>query len=468
MTRAELDALSREELIAVVLAQAEQIAALQATLARLQSDSAALRLKLEKDQPPPTTSRNSSKPPSRDQKSDIPESHAKRKHGPPAGHAKHERKFVAEPDHVVEVKAERCSRCAADLHSQAGELIDVNQITEVPPAQAEVIEVRQYAVTCPECGQTEISQPPAGLEMTRSFGARLESLVIYYRQEQHMSYQRTQTALWNLHGVAISQGGIDQIMQRAGQQAVAATPPLQQAVQESAVVNSDETSARVDGRNWWEWVFCTVTAILHVIKPSRGADVIRAVMGTHRAEVWGSDCWSAQLKAPAQCWQLCLAHQLRNLQAVVERYPKLFWAQAMQALFRYAIHVHHQRDQWSAAQFAAQVARIVTLCDWLLARPVTPMAARRLQKRYRKHRQHLFVFLERTDVAPTNNLSERALRASVVHRKVLGGFRSQWGAEAYAALASIIDTAALKGTKAFESLQTLLGPPALPLPAPRE
>ena len=143
--------------------------------------------------------------------------------------------------------------------------------------------------------------------MTRSFGARLEGLVIYYRQEQHMSYERTQTALWNLHGVAISQGGIDQIMQRAGQQAVAATVPLQHTIQESAVVNSDETSARVDGRNWWEWVFCAATAVLHVIKPSRGADVIGAVMGPHCAEVWGSDCWSAQLKAPAQGWQLCLA-----------------------------------------------------------------------------------------------------------------------------------------------------------------
>ncbi len=465
MTRAELDALSRDELIVMVLAQAEQLAALQATLAQLHADYAALRLKFEKDQRPPTTSHNSSQPPSRDQKPNQSESRVKRKHGPPAGPAKHERQFVAEPDHVVEIKAARCACCAAALQGQAGELVDVNQITEVPPAQAEVIAVRQYAVTCPVCGQTEMAQPPTGLEMSRSFGARLAGLVVYYRQEQHMSYERTQAALWDLHGVAISQGGIDQIMQRAGQQAVAATQPLQQAVQASAVVNSDETSARVAGRHWWEWVFCTATAILHVIKPSRGADVIQAVMGAQCAEVWGSDCWSAQLKAPAQGWQLCLAHQLRNLQAVLDRYPQLFWAQAMRALLRYAIHVHHQRDQLSAAQFAAQVARIATLCDWLLARPLTQPEALRLQQRYRKHRQHLFVFLDRTDVAPTNNVSERALRSSVVHRKVSGGFRSQWGTEAYAALASIIDTAALKGTKAFETLQSLLGPPALPLPA---
>jgi transposase len=466
MNRAELDALSRDELIGKVLAQAEQLAAVQATLTQLQADYAALRLKFEQAQPPPTTSRNSSQPPSRDQKGNQPVSGVKRKQGPPKGHAKHERQFVADPDHVVELKAAHCAGCAADLAEQAGRLVAVNQITEVPPAQAEVIEVRQYAVTCPTCGQITLLPAPAGLEMTRSFGARLESLVVYYRQEQHLSYERTQTALLNLHGVTISQGGIDQIMQRAGQQAAAATVPLQAAVQKSAVVNSDETSARVDGRNWWEWVFCTVSAILHVIKPSRGADVIEGVMGPHCVEVWGSDCWSAQLKAPAQGWQLCLAHQLRNLQAVVDRYPRLFWAPALQAVFRYAIHVHHQRDQLPAAQFATQVARIAKVCDWLLARPVTQPEARQLQNRYRKHRQHLFVFLERTDVAPTNNVSERALRASVVHRKVLGGFRSQWGAEAYAALASLIDTAALTGTRSFEALQTLLGPPALPLPVP--
>ena len=172
MNRAELEAQSHAALIDMVLNQAEQLGALQATLAQLQADYAALRLKFEKGQPPPTTSLNSSQPPSRDQKANKPEAGAKRKYGPPAGHAQHERQFVADPDHVVELKARHCAGCAADLQGQAGTLVDVNQITEVPPAPAEVIEVCQYAVTCPVCGQIEILPPPAGLEMTRSFGAR--------------------------------------------------------------------------------------------------------------------------------------------------------------------------------------------------------------------------------------------------------------------------------------------------------
>ena len=41
-----------------------------------------------------------------------------------------------------------------------------------------------------------------------------------------------------------------------------------------------------------------------------------------------------------------------------------------------------------------------------------------------------------------------ALRPSVVFRKVTGGFRSQWGADLYAATVSVIATARLHGRSA--------------------
>jgi transposase len=86
----------------------------------------------------------------------------------------------------------------------------------------------------------------------------------------------------------------------------------------------------------------------------------------------------------------------------------------------------------------------------LLQRNLVSQEAKRLQRRYLKHRQKLFVFLYRNDVEPTNNIAERALCPSVIHRKVTGYFRSEWGANAYAALASVIDTVELSGVHAFE------------------
>lgn len=450
MGKTELEVFTKEELIQLILEQYQQ-------LTKLQADYEALKLKFEKNQKPPTSSR--------DQKGSLPSGRRKRRHGSPIGHEKHERKFVAQADHTIELHAKLCCKCHADLSSETGRLVKVNQITELPQAPAQVIEVRQYAVTCPECGETHVEEPPAGLEMTRMFGSRLEATVVYYRQEQHMSYARTQKALQDLHQVEISQGGIDEIMKRAGKWAIGRVERIQDSVRQSKVIHCDETSSRMDGVNGWEWVFCTLASVLHVIRRNRSAEVIRDIMGEFQAEVWVSDCYGGQLKAPTRQRQLCMAHQMRALQAVVDANPRFTWAKAMQALFRYAINMHHQRSQMTPEQFWRQVARVERTCDRLLQQDLAPPEAQKLQRRYLKYRSCLFVFLYRTDVEPTNNVAERALRHSVVHRKVTGGFRSLWGTKTYAALASVIDTAELSGVRAFDAILSLFGPSSLPIPA---
>ena len=69
--------------------------------------------------------------------------------------------------------------------------------------------------------------------------------------------------------------------------------------------------------------------------------------------------------------------------------------------------------------------------------------------------------LPKTDVGPTNNVSERALHPAVIHRKVNGSFRSEWGVQAYAALALVIDIVILTGINTIEALQHLSGKPSL-------
>ena len=460
----ELGKLDRDQLIEIILIQSAQIEAILTQLEQLQRENEVIRKKLEPKQKPPTTSKNSSQPPSRDQKGNASPKKQKHRHGPPMGHDKNERKMVADPDHVIELRAKRCQNCQAELGDKGGRLVRINQITELPEGKAQVIEVRQYEQTCLCCAQKQVAQPPVGLEMDRTFGSRLESTVVYYRQEQHMSYQRTEKALLNLYGVEISQGGIDGIMQRAGSLAGDCVPAIEAKVRQSQVIHCDETGSRVESNNWWEWVFCTPRAILHVLRFNRSSDVIQDVMGSSQAEVWVSDCYLAQLKSPARQRQLCMAHQLRNLQSVVDAHPTLTWPKAMQFLFRYAIHLHHQRPQLSPELFAAQVARIERHTDRLLQRSLDPPNAAILLRRYLRYRQNLYVFLYRTDLEPTNNVAERALRPSVIHRKVIGCFRSAWGANAYAALASVIDTAELAGIHAFASIQGLFGTPALPFP----
>ena len=205
---------------------------------------------------------------------------------------------------------------------------------------------------------------------------------------------------------------------------------IREQVRASPVINSDETGARVAGDNRCHWVFQTPTASYHLIAATKGAAVIAEFLGDQRPEVWGSDAAPAQLGAAAAQHQLCLAHQLRDLTYATEAddRPGSAWARQLRHVFGRALRLHRERQGWSAASFAHRRTRVLRAAERLIfGPPLGSGEAWQLQKRYRKHWATLFVFLEREDVEPTNNSSERDLRPAVMHRKMTGGYRSEAG-----------------------------------------
>jgi transposase len=340
-------------------------------------------------------------------------------------------------------------------------------VTELPVIRPVVIETQQHEVVCPHCHTVQRGRLPAGLEATRTFGPRLEATVVYLQQQQHLSYERTHHALQDLFGVTLSEGGEACILKRAGHAAAPLAETLRLQIQASPVIGSDETGVRVDGRTLWEWVFVTPEVVYHAIHPKRNRAVLAQVMGAAQAEVWISDCWQPQLQAPREHFQLCLAHQIRNLQGLSEQRPHLRWAPQMQALLRTAIHLGKRRTQLTARGFQCRRTHLEHTLTRLLRRPIRTRPAHALLYRFRKYRAGLLHFLYDERVPFHNSACERALRPSVIHRKVTGGFRSPWGAETYAALASVIDTAKVQGRAVFQCLVDLMGKPILPYLIPQ-
>jgi transposase len=437
---------SREELIALIYEMAKEISELKAEIARLKQ--------------PPTTSQNSSQPPSRDFKSEKKKRQRSKKKGAKLGHEKQERQLV-EPNTVIEVYVDNCKNCHLNLLDQVPVQTLRRQVTEIPEIKPVVIETRQYVVDCPCCGTRQSAKLPEGLEAGRYFGPRLEAMVTNLHHEHHIGYKRLCQICDELLGLELSAGGAVSIVERAGKLAESEAEVIGEQVRQSKVIGSDETSARVHGRNYWQWVFVGDNREYHVIMPSRGYDVIENFMQACEAEVWVCDCWKAQLNAPAKMCQICLAHQIRNLQGLIDKRPCLAWARNMQTLFRKAIHLRNRQEQMTATGYKRQVAIIEKRLEQLLKRTFTGLG-RNLLDRYRKYRNSLFIFLHRPDVPAHNNACERALRPSVIHRKVLGSFRSDWGAQAYASLATVLNTAKRNGQSAFQKLIHLMGTPVLP------
>lgn len=442
----------------------EELAAARARVAELEAELAGRARR-----PPAKTSANSSRPPAQDCKATVGDAaEGGPKKGPPHGHAGTSRRRV-EPDHIIACEPETCRHCGASLAGAPLRPMGRSQVVEWPPVRPVVLEAHRYEATCARCGTITAAAYPAGFEPTRVFGPRVEAVVCYLHEAHHVGYERVRAVLRELGQLALSPGAVANMLARGAQHLQPEVAAIREQVRGSPVIGSDETRARVRGQTWWQWVFQTPAASYHVIVPRRQGAVVEAFLDGMVVLGWVSDLYQPQLNAAARLHQICLTHQVRDLQYAIDAEASE-WARGFQALLLAAIHLGHLRDagEWDAAQVAAGIAMLEAWCSALLATPVTGREASRLWRRYCTHRDKLFVFLYHPEIPPTNNASERALRNSVIHRKVTGGFRSDWGAEAHAAFTTVLQTAQKQGAALLDSLQAHFGPPLVPpaLPAP--
>jgi len=441
VNREILLALSKEDLVAVILAQQAQIAALTARIMELEARPGG----------PPKTPDNSSLPPSKGQKPNFPDRPKKPRPGRP-GVA---RTLAEHPDRIVEAMLAVCPHCAHTLGAADQSDIHAYDHIDLPPLSPFVTRINRHRGICPCCQKRVAAAAPEGFEPGSPFGPGLCALIIHLHVTQAIGFQRLARLMAEVFGVSISEGAIANILARAEAPLLTAAVPIAAAVRASPVVGSDETSARVGGKTWWQWVLLSSTAICHVIANTRAASVVSAFMDGTQPEVWVADRYAGQAGHGA-VRQMCLAHLLRDAKYAIEEGCAVF-APGFRLLLLRAMAIGKRRDRLKHSTLAQYRADLDKRLDRLLSGPEPkPKAARRLFRAMRRDRDDLFRFVTRRDVPYTNNACERALRPSVIFRKVTGGFRAEWGAKVYAAAASVIATGRLYGLTALAAIRAAL------------
>jgi transposase len=441
MDRDALLALSKDELIALILAQAAQISMVTARVADLEAKLAA----------PAKTPDNSSLPPSKGQKTNCPD----RPKTPRRGRPGVTRALAEDPDRVVEATLAACPHCAHPLAAADQPDIHAYDHIDLPPIRPVVTRIHRHRGVCPCCRKRIAAPAPEGVAPGSPFGPGLCALIIHLHVTQAIGFERLARLLAEVFGLTLSEGAIANILARAGTPLLAATAPIAAAVRASPVVGCDETSARVAGKTWWQWVLLGSTAVCHLIAETRAACVVTAFLDGARPAVWVADRYGGQLGHGA-VRQMCLAHLLRDAAYAVEEGDEGF-ALGFRVLLLRAVAIGRRRDTLKDSTLAQYHADLERRLDRLLAgsTPAHP-AARRLFRAMRRDRDDLFRFVTHRDVPYTNNACERALRPSVIFRKVTGGFRATWGAKVYAAAATVIATGRLHGLTALAALRAAL------------
>jgi transposase len=453
-----------------------RVATLEAAVQRLEAMVQQLTERLQQD------SRTSSRPPS----SDPPQALAKRPRREPTGrrpggqpgHEGHARVLVPidQVDVVVPVKPERCRRCQQPLQGEDPQP-QRHQVTEIPPVKPVVTEYQLHELTCPACGEATRAEVPLGVP-TGGFGPRLQATTALCTGAYHLSKRTTQELLDNLFGVEVGLGTIAHLEQATTQAVAEPVAEARAYVQTQPAAYTDETGWREGRQRAWLWTMVTALVTVFVVRRSRSGQVAQELLGQG---FWGwlvTDRWSGYRWYPTWRRQLCWAHLLRDIEAMIARGGRSQEiGEALQAQARKMFHWWHRvRDgTLTHASFRTYMQPIRQEVERLLEAgqtcgvPKTEGTCRELCKL----RQALWTFVRHPEVEPTNNAAERAIRPGVLWRKGSFGTHSPEGSRFVEAMMTVVATLKQQHRNVLDYLTaaceaTLRGEPApslLPTPA---
>jgi transposase len=404
-------------------------------------------------------SRNSSWPPSSDGaevKRTPPREPSGRKRGGQPGHEQHKRSLVPAErvNKTEEYKPQECRRCGGGLRGEDSQPYR-HQVIEVLPIEPYVSEYRLHRLLCERCGVWTRAPLPPGVPRG-SFGPRLQSIVALCTGAYRMSKRMVVSFLADVLGVEISLGEVCQVEQTVAQ---ALDPPVQQArvYVQSQAANVNETTWWEQGRRGWLWVAVTSWVSVFFIRLSRGAKVLREIVGEGYREVLSSDRAKAYNRQPLRWRQICWAHLRRDFQAMVDRGGA--GANIGRQLLEYTEVLfgwwYRVRDgTWARSTFKSYVSFLRGLVRQELkagaqcACPKTAGTCRELLQ----VEPALWTFVRVEGIEPTNNAAERALRHAVQWRKTSYGTDSPAGSHFVENLLTVVATCRQRGRPVLDYL----------------
>ena len=280
LTDAEKDALLHEQSALIE----RQAALIEALVARIGALEAALAK-------PRKSSRNSHLPPSQDPGGGQPG----------GGNARDElkpkkprplrpgvsRRLAATPDETIIRRAGRCA-CGADVSRLKQTCRMRYDHVDIPPVLPHVTRIELHGGRC-ACGKRFRAAPPEGMPPGTPFGPNIHALLAYLHHSHHVGFERLARLARELFGLTISEGAIANALRRLDTPLEVERAAIREKLRQAAVVWSNETTTRIDGRLHWHWVFVTPETVLHEIAPRRARAVAEEVMGGHKPAVWVSD-----------------------------------------------------------------------------------------------------------------------------------------------------------------------------------
>ena len=333
---------------ALITAQAEQIAVLEALVADLRkrldaTERAGSRNSGNSSMPPSSDDLPGRKPPRKQRRA---AERAEKKRGKQPGSLGTSMTWKV-PDRTEDHYPEGSCSCGRDL-ADAEDLGVTRsfQQEEIPAAPAERVQHDLHEARC-ACGRAHVAVRPAGVpDSALSIGPRLRALAVYLVVFQHVPVERCRQLIADVSGAAVSAGFIHSCLRQAARLAAGVVRLIRTLITAAAVAGFDETTLRSGPAGEKKYVhgafteqysaFWLGTRSLDSMHDAGILPGFAGIVVSDRYQNYFHPRWEHIAGN-----QACAAHILRDYQDCAEAYPEAVWPVQAQRALRGLIRAWH-------------------------------------------------------------------------------------------------------------------------------
>lgn len=368
--------------------------------------------------------------------------------GAPVGHPKYERE---EPkiDEVIHHSVNDCPYCNSKL--------DVKEILEVLeeeiPDMKKVKAIKhqiEWAI-CPNCKKRVMAKNNAPADR---FGPNLRSHITLLKHDDRLPLRKVKSTLFRNHDFKITHTGIMKIIRAVAKKLREPYHDIIKQARSSDVVYADETGYKLNGDQWWLWTFVYENGVLFVIRKSRSKSVVEEILGKKFEGIISCDGWKSY-ESFSNRLQRCWAHLLRESHQLLQNHKNFeFYNKQLNELFGEIKEIRLKPPNEKKRRELAEKMRerLFTIARRMEKEPY----AKTLATKIKNGINYWFTCVEHLKVEPTNNFAEQALRELIVQRKIMGGLRSEKGAETLEIISTMIATWKKQGKPLLETVRSYI------------
>jgi hypothetical protein len=288
------------------------------------------------------------------------------------------------------------------------------------------------------------------------FGKNVTALANFLHFEYRVTLEGVADIFTNVCDIPMSAPTVQELCKRAAEKAASPYNDIHLKLQQSEIVNADETGSNQNGKSEWLWGFFTPLLAFFVFFPQRGGDIVEKVLKNFKG-ILGCDGWATYKVFSEKrgillqrCWAHLIREVKKNCKDVEGLNDAYVWIcdmfEEIEMLRKIKSKKRRRRGYEKLVAEMEQWAQIYYVHDGM----------KDLVNKVRNGKEFWFTCVLYPEVEPTNNLAERGLRKFVVIKKIIGCLRSEQGKINMQVMLSVFQTWRLQGLNPYKELRAIL------------